>query len=445
MEAIKTALDAIYDEDVDDESVECDEVSDSSEETIHCEDIECIYETINTILDDSLINYYSHNYTKNMIDCLDQTFGDIYSNQYPDFIKTVLMCRDIPEYVVDTDTNTLDDINESIVQYLQSKPQPDQKSDEWYMKRKNMITASNLWKVFKSQATRNSLIFEKCNVNSVPSKFYGGPMEWGNKYEPVSVMIYEDKYKTKVGDFGCITHENYEYIGASPDGINIDKNSPLYGRMLEIKNIVNRDITGIPKEEYWIQMQVQMETCKLDYCDFLETRFKEYETEEMFYDNTTDASYKGVILQFMKKPSFLKNKNDDEFKPFYVYYDITLDMDKESIDQWIVSSQNLHAETHILIKQAYYYLHELSCVLVKRNIKWFNSGIHLITDLWETVIKERVTGYEHRGPKSRKKAVDTVVVTEEVTKMGHTSSVEPDQTIPLITDAKDSTVKMCIL
>ena len=45
--------------------------------------------------------------------------------------------------------------------------------------------------------------------------------------------------------------------------------------MLEIKNIVNREINGIPKKEYWIQMQLQMEVCDLGECDFLETRFKE--------------------------------------------------------------------------------------------------------------------------------------------------------------------------
>ena len=47
------------------------------------------------------------------------------------------------------------------------------------------------------------------------------------------------------------------HLGASPDGINTDKTSQLYGRMLEIKNIVNREINGIPKSEYWIQMQTK--------------------------------------------------------------------------------------------------------------------------------------------------------------------------------------------
>ena len=34
-------------------------------------------------------------------------------------------------------------------------------------------------------------------------------------------------------------------------------------------------LDGIPKKEYWIQMQLQMEVCDLDECDFLETRFIE--------------------------------------------------------------------------------------------------------------------------------------------------------------------------
>ena len=40
-------------------------------------------------------------------------------------------------------------------------------------------------------------------------------------------------YETKVEDFGCI-----QCLGASPDGINTETNSNLYGRMVEIKNIV---------------------------------------------------------------------------------------------------------------------------------------------------------------------------------------------------------------
>ena len=90
-------------------------------------------------------------------------------------------------------------------------------------------------------------------------------MNWGNIFELVSIkilhIIYEQKYKTRIEDFGCISHpSSIPCIGASPDGINVDPSSERFGRMLEVKNIYNRDINGIPKE-YWVQMQIQLETC----------------------------------------------------------------------------------------------------------------------------------------------------------------------------------------
>ena len=73
-----------------------------------------------------------------------------------------------------------------------------------------------------------------------------------------------------------------------------------YGRMLEIKNPFSRKITGIPKFEYWIQMQIQMETCDFNECDFLETKFVEYNSEQEFIEDgsfnlSADGKEKGVL------------------------------------------------------------------------------------------------------------------------------------------------------
>ena len=73
---------------------------------------------------------------------------------------------------------------------------------------------------------------------------------------------------------------------------------------LEIKNVVSREITEIPKFDYWIQMQLQMEVCNLDECDFLETKFIEYEDYETFlmdgsFSKSNDQKTKGVIMCFM--------------------------------------------------------------------------------------------------------------------------------------------------
>ena len=51
-------------------------------------------------------------------------------------------------------------------------------------------------------------------------------------------------YQTTVGK---LLYSSYKtYLAASPDGINIDEKSKYFGYMLEIKNIVNREITGNP-------------------------------------------------------------------------------------------------------------------------------------------------------------------------------------------------------
>ncbi len=184
--------------------------------------------------------------------------------------------------------------------WIKSAYQPPQRTSEWYLFRHNLITASNIWKVFGSTANINSLICEKCKplrergcstdegINE-PSVNTLSTLHWGVKYEPLTAAIYKYRNKCELGEFGCIQHREVSCIGASPDGIVLEceVTPQLVGRMLEIKNVVNREINGIPSMPYWIQMQIQMEVCNLEECDFIETAFKEYEDnqEEEFFAN----------------------------------------------------------------------------------------------------------------------------------------------------------------
>ena len=321
------------------------------------------------------------------------------------FYSQIIPQRSYDSTFIKTPPN-VEKIKEQITK-LKNKPQPTQRTKEWYEHRHNLITASNAYKAFENESSRNQLIYEKClplkeisvqetstpvNVNTA--------MHWGQKYEPISVMIYEDKYKTKIGDFGCIQHETYRFLGASPDGINIDQTSPRYGRMLEIKNPVNREIDGVPKKEYWIQMQLQMETCDLDDCDFLETQFVEYENEDAFkndgdFAETTSGDMKGVIMYFSSK----------EGAPIYKYKPLSIECyeDFEVWEQEQMTEQENASNTWI--KNIYWKLEECSCVLVLRNKKWFQDNIGQMEELWKIVEKERVHGYSHRAPIKRVKAV----------------------------------------
>jgi hypothetical protein len=225
-------------------------------------------------------------------------------------------------------------------------------------------------------------------------------MHWGQKYEAISVMIYESKYNAKITDFGCIQHRKYSFLGASPDGINTDENSPQYGRMLEIKNPTTRVITGEPKKEYWVQCQLQMETCDLDECDFLETKFAEYENEEAFHADgdfltSSKQEMKGIMLYFV----------DAEGVPKYIYKPLT--MGKEEFGKWEQEMIEMHEDKHnyTWIKNNYWKLSQLSCVLVKRNTQWFQANINALDELWKIVMQERITGYAHRAPKSKARPV----------------------------------------
>lgn len=347
--------------------------------------IEQIKEFLEIQLDHVYKNYNKYEYDKflnNIIEesfyiynlhfCPKREYGNTFIRKKPNIEKTMIK-----------------------VDYLSNVPQPDQRTDEWYIFRHRYLTASSIWKVFSTAGSQNQLIYDKCkplDTNKYKGFSTDSPMHWGHKYEPVSIMLYEWKYNTTVSDFGCIPHKTIDYVAASPDGINTCSLSDRYGRMLEVKNIVNRDITGIPKPEYWIQMQVQMEVCELNECDFLETRFNEYETEEEFnadgtFQYTENGEHKGIILFFM---------NGEE--PLYEYAPFMCS--KEQYKKWENNIMNKNSSL-TWIQHLYWKLNEISCVLVLRNKTWFRGAQLALKAFWEVVQREKNGDYMHRAPKKR--------------------------------------------
>jgi putative phage-type endonuclease len=356
-------------------------------------------ENIKELLEVSFINDICYT------DETEEELDEIIEQAKTDFFKDFIPVRSYPDTIILKEPNYI--FVKEQINLLKNKPQPVQRTKEWYEFRQNLITASNAYKAFESQSAKNQLIYEKCqptqedtidpNIKVIQMVNVNTTLHHGQKYEPLSVMIYEDTYNTKVDDFGCIQHEKYSFLGASPDGINVDPKSLRYGRMLEIKNIVNREIDGIPKKEYWIQMQLQMEVCNLDECDFLETKFTEYNDEEAFLNDTTNKR-KGVIMYFHTK----------EGKPFYKYMPFTLVSFKD-INEWQEQMVDLYQSdehNYVWIKNYYWKLDIVSCVLVCRNKQWFKDNINELADLWATIIKERASGFEHRAPNRKPKQVD---------------------------------------
>ena len=283
------------------------------------------------------------------------------------------------------------------IKKLKSIVLPSQRTPEWYIARHNMVTASNIYKSLGSETQYNSLIYEKCKplVISTEPGYTNTTLatHWGTKYEPVSVMIYEHLYPDCILDteFGCIPHPEFPFIGASPDGI-VTSGSRL-GHMLEIKNIVNREIT-IPSLAYWIQTQVQMDVCDLNRCDFLETCFREFASDSEFYENSGEYEYRGVIMYYVLKAN--------PGTPIYIYMPpIGLTTPNHCTEKWIFEKQQEKGSEYVLMEIQYWYLEQYSCVVIPRNRMWFEAVLPKFQQVWKTIEHERVTGFEHRIPKKR--------------------------------------------
>jgi hypothetical protein len=151
-----------------------------------------------------------------------------------------------------------------------------------------------------------------------------------------------------------------------------------------------------------------METCDLNDCDFLETRFLEYSDENAFLQDT-EREYRGVILYFVDRVSIgLSNPEPtiplnqmSSGKPYYEYMPLDVPIEKDAIDNWIKITRDRLRRTHSLYETIYWYMADFSCILVERNKQWFSKALPKIEELWNIILKERETGYEHRAAKKR--------------------------------------------
>ena len=310
-----------------------------------------------------------------------------------------------------------------ILKNIKKKDTHEQGTIEWYQFRWNHITASSAWKALEQESTKNQIILDKCkpiNTAKYSRVNITSAMHHGHKFEPLSILIYENLYNTKIGEYGCIENDDYPHLAASPDGINIKLDNPRYGRALEIKNPTTREICGIPKKEYWVQMQLQMEVWNLDECDFLETTFDIYENEEEFdkdgtFNLSNDCKQKGIMVQLF-----------DGKEPVYKY--APLNLTKEEFEKWY---DNILDENVTLnwICNIYWKINIFSCILVPRNKKWFQSKIETIKEFWNIIEKERITGYEHRKPKKRekKKKIQPSTVIKIDTSLLHKTCLSGDE------------------
>ena len=204
----------------------------------------------------------------------------------------------------------------SIFKVLRDYGTADQRSDSWHLRRSEMITASEITKAFKtaSPSARKELLMRKLDGPKPAGD--SGPITaclWGTQFEPLAKEVYGDiQGGADIVDTTCVVHPVHKFIGASPDGIVLTKNKmdPRWGKLVEFKCPISRKFTqesAIP-DAYYHQMQLQMECCNIDECDYVEMQFKTVGRTEW---NTTDSPYKGAMVVYDDGRISYKEKQED--------------------------------------------------------------------------------------------------------------------------------------
>jgi putative phage-type endonuclease len=316
---------------------------------------------------------------------------------------------------------------ERTFEYLKNCPQPAQKSREWYVERQNMLTASDVGTAVHANhnSSEEELIVKKSQLEP--------PFETnmytfhGIKYEFVSTQIYEQIMNCRVEEFGLIKHKTVKFLGASPDGIVCASRhdgtfSPLFGRMLEIKNPPKREIKTkgeligeICPEYYWVQVQIQLETCELEECDFWQTKIVEYESRgdcyrdsahqgALFHEQEERTEYdprktsmRGCIVEFVP---IAKQDVDPLYEGKYLYPPLHTHITVEAQEQWCLDAlQNWKqfaeandltwARDYTFRRLCYWKLEKGHRILIKRDRKWFADTLPTIAKFWDRVMECR--------------------------------------------------------
>lgn len=254
-----------------------------------------------------------------------------------------------------------------------------QRSDEWFNTRKNLITASDMAQALNKGKFGNQKEFLIKKINNLlnnNNKYVQSDniaLVWGVKYEEVANMIYMRRNDIKVYEYGLIKHPTISCFGASPDGIS------ELGVMLEIKCPFRRVINGTIPEQYWMQIQGQLEVCDLEECDYLECKISEYQSEKEFLDDTSedniltkDLNEKGIIFDY---------KENNETKYIYSKLDITIDELLEWKRDTIVEF-DISVDYNI----TYWRLDKYLCNRVYRDKEFFEDNIKKLQYLWDKIV-----------------------------------------------------------
>lgn len=247
----------------------------------------------------------------------------------------------------------------------------DQRTQAWFTKRGEMLTASEIWKSFgdATASARRELILSKLT----PPKKQDGPgvgaLIWGTRFEPIAKEIYCYTEKVKLVDLSCVRHPEHAYLGASPDGL-ILTNDERNGRLIELKCPISRSFnndTPVP-DAYYHQMQLQMECTGLVECDYVEMQFKTMNFSEW---STAEAEFKSCFA--------VDNEGNVKYRQI---------IDPRTVHDWQVDVLTNPMDWQIL----YWVLVQKRQKLTLKDPDWMPTHLPEMKATWDEIVQHREAG-----------------------------------------------------
>lgn len=269
------------------------------------------------------------------------------------------------------------------VRRVLAMPSIAQRTPEWYKARGDLITASACADALDEnpydKSARSKLLLSKVTgeSNFVPNRF----MAHGVRYEPLATLYYETLFGRSVYDMGLVVHPSYSYIGASPDGLSHD------GRMLEIKCPLTRKLKKSGKicgdicpKHYWVQVQVQLEVCNMEVCDFWQCSFAEFACFEEWSAWQPEESNTNIVG---RKGLLVLKKDGGVMYPPRIF-------DKE--EEWLTWAGWVFAQEKVVDSMVFWKLDDFHNESISRDREWFSGeALPRLTKFWDDVLQSRQT------------------------------------------------------
>ena len=216
----------------------------------------------------------------------------------------------------------------SYSQFLLNIPQPEQRSKEWYEKRSNLITSSNIGTILDLNPYKKSTVYFNELINGT-NEFQGNcATEHGNYYENMSIQTYMNSLHYNGCDLGLVNimdntlHDKYDFITSKNLywlAGSVDKlvwpnefDQPTKQNCIAVENkcpFYNTNLKyGYVKEYYWPQLQFNMYILDLQVGDYI----------EMIPQNFKNSNFKMNIVRIYRDDTWIEGYALPKLEEFYL-------------------------------------------------------------------------------------------------------------------------------